>query len=137
MEVSATPRVISVREGKVIPDASWLYVWIDIDAARIVYIGATGFDPELRAHLHLTHEESAIGRVRAEVPNSDSGQFDVLTFSLPAGTVRPEAKRALIAALTAKRLWNSSEQPKDDDPLVAPMAEAVERYLASHTQPAA
>lgn len=137
MEVSATPRVISVREGKIAPAASWLYVWIDIDAAKVAYIGTTGFDPELRAHLHLTHEDPAIGRVRAKVPNAVNGEFDVLAFALPEGTARPAAKRALIAALTAKGLWTAAEEPAETDPLVVPMAEAVEQHLAPHTQPAA
>ncbi|MCR2827081.1 hypothetical protein [Microbacterium sp. zg.Y909] len=95
------PRVIPVRKGHVRPTGSWLYVWIDVNTGAVAYVGGTGFDPELRAHLHLASEDPQLGRVRASVPQYDDRDFDVLAFELPEGIDRRAAKRALIARLSA------------------------------------
>jgi hypothetical protein len=94
-------RVISARHGQVQPSGSWLYVWLDRGEGSVVYVGATSFDPELRAHLHLTSEAPEIGRVRATVPRYDERDFDILAFSLPASLPRSIAKQALSDALGA------------------------------------
>jgi hypothetical protein len=92
-------RVISVRDGRVQPTGSWLYVWIEVGTGAIVYVGGTGFDPELRAYVHVTNEDPQLGRIRATVPQYDQRDFDVLAFKLPDGIDRPAAKQALIARL--------------------------------------
>lgn len=96
----ARPRVLSIRQGAVAPSGSWLYVWVDVADHSIAYVGATGFDPELRAYLHVTSDDPEVGRVRASIPRFDERDFDVLAFALPAVCPRPAAKQALIARLT-------------------------------------
>lgn len=95
----SSPRVVAVRRGHVQPSESWLYVWIDVASGAIAYVGGTGFDPELRAYLHVRSEDPQLGRVRATVPHYDERDFDVLAFALPDGVDRPAAKQALIAHL--------------------------------------
>lgn len=96
---SSPSRVVAVRNGLVQPSGSWLYVWVDVDTGVIAYVGGTGFDPELRAYLHVGSEDPQLGRVRATVPRFDERDFDVLAFELPDGVDRPAAKQALIARL--------------------------------------
>ncbi|WP_341956121.1 hypothetical protein [Microbacterium sp. LWH13-1.2] len=93
------PRVIAVRSGRIRPDRSWLYVWLDTATAEIAHIGGTGFDPELRAYLHLTSDDPTIGRVRATLSRYDERDFDVLAFEVAEGIDRQRAKDALISAL--------------------------------------
>ena len=92
-------RLITVRQGNVRPTGSWLYVWVDTADGSIAHVGATGFDPELRAHLHLTSENPDHGRVRASVPRFQERDFDVLAFKLPANVSRSELKAALVEQL--------------------------------------
>lgn len=89
-------RVISVVAGRVEPSGSWVYVWLDRDQGSVAYVGATGFDPELRAHLHLTSIDPELGRVRAAVPRFDERRFDILAFSLPASVSRHAVKQSLL-----------------------------------------
>ena len=92
-------RLITVRQGSVRPTGSWLYVWVDTADGAIAYVGATGFDPELRAHLHLTSDNPDHGRVRASVPRFQERDFDVLAFKLPDNVSRSEVKAALVGQL--------------------------------------
>jgi hypothetical protein len=92
-------RLIAVRQGNVRPTGSWLYVWVDTADGAIAYVGATGFDPELRTHLHLTSENPDHGRVRASVPRFQERDFDVLAFRLPENVSRSELKAALVEQL--------------------------------------
>lgn len=103
-------RIITVREGRVQPSGSWLYVWIDIDSAEVAYVGATGYDPELRAHLHLESEEPRLGRVRATVHRYAERDFDVLAFALPEGVDRATAKGVLEVRLAG----GDVKEPLDD-----------------------
>ena len=96
---SDAPRVITIRGGRVQPSGSWLYVWIDMRTDEIAYVGSTGFDPELRAHLHVDSEDPALGRVRATVPRFDERDFEVLAFALDPSIDRRAAKDALTARL--------------------------------------
>lgn len=92
-------RLITVRQGNVRPTGSWLYVWVDTADGAIAHIGATGFDPELRAHLHLTSDNPDHGRVRASIPRFQERDFDVLAFKLPDNVSRSEVKAALVGQL--------------------------------------
>ena len=93
------PRVIPVRHGEVTSSGSWLSVWIDTADGAVAYVGATGFDPELRAFLHVTSETPEVGRVRAKITDYALRDFDVMAFPLPADVSRSLAKRMLTAAL--------------------------------------
>ena len=69
-------------------------------------MGATGFEPELRAYLHVMSDDPQVGRVRATVGGYDERDFDVLAFGLDADVDRQAVKRALIT-----RLADAGEYP--------------------------
>ena len=94
-------RLIAVRQGNVLPTGSWLYVWIDIADGSTAYIGSTGFDPELRTHLHLASEDPDHGRVRATVPRYQERDFDILAFKVPGHLSRSDVKVALVEQIAA------------------------------------
>ncbi len=124
-------RVVRVEGGSVRPLGSWVYVWVDVDERAIVYVGGTGFDPELRAHLHVTSEDPDHGRVRATVPHHDERRFDVLAFPVPDHVERAKAKEALLAALSVRGLFVSDVGGTDLPNLTAPMVSAIEQRLRS------
>lgn len=105
------PREIRVRAGSVQPSGSWIYVWIDVVAEAVAYVGGTGFDPELRAYLHLTSDEPDIGRIRASIPGYDERDFDVLAFAVPRDVGRTEVKNALTSALVSGERLAASGSP--------------------------
>lgn len=123
----ASPRVIHVRQGLVEPSGSWLYVWIDVNSHSVEYVGGTGFDPELRTHLHLTSDEPEVGRVRARVRDVAERDFDVLAFELPETVSRSSAKEALTERLTGSGAMSSDGSCVNT--AVNPIAESVENYL--------
>lgn len=105
------PREIRVRAGSVQPLGSWIYVWIDVVAEAVAYVGGTGFDPELRAYLHLTSDEPDGGRIRASIPGYDERDFDVLAFAVPRDVGRTEVKNALTSALVSGERLAASGSP--------------------------
>lgn len=129
-------RVISVRQGTVRPRGSWLYVWVDTADGAVAYVGATGFDPELRAHLHLMSDNPDHGRVRASVPHYQERDFDVLAFSLPDGVKRPDVKSALVEHLAALSRSATEGGEADKFPnVIGPIIEALENYRSQLQQP--
>lgn len=127
-----TPRVISVRQGRVHPSGSWLYVWLDVSTGAIASVGGTRFDPELRVYLHVMSDDPEVGRVRAAVPRYDKRDFDVLAFELPEGVDRAVAKEALAASLAG-----IGEDPVvgteggDVHEIIGPIVEAIASYRGS------
>ena len=131
----STPRVIAVRRGLVQPSGSWLYVWLDVDSGDVAYVGGTGFDPELRAYLHVGSDDPELGRVRAAVPHYDERDFDVLAFALPDGVDRSAAKQALIARLVeAGGVADDSGSAADLDEITAPILQEIDRHRRSASQ---
>lgn len=129
---STQPRVIRIESGVVRPSGSWIYVWIDVDQGSVAYVGATGFDPELRAHIHLTSEDPDLGRVRATVPQYSERTFDVLAFRLPPDVDRSAAKAALLTELNARNLFESDARSGDIAAFISPIADAIEqRFLVT------
>ncbi|MDL9980170.1 hypothetical protein [Microbacterium candidum] len=128
---AAKARIIQVRQGEVRPTGSWLYVWVDAADGSVAYVGGTGFDPELRAYLHLRSEDPEVGRVRATVPGFDERDFDVLAFRIPDDVSRPAAKHALAARLVMPgRPQDAAASSVDAMPTVVdPIVECVEAYL--------
>lgn len=128
--MAAAPRIVRVRQGEVRPSGSWLYVWIDVHEASVAYVGGTGYDPELRAYLHLTSEDVSFGRVRASVPRYRERDFDVLAVALPEGVSRPDAKRALVAALAAAGLAEGDEAADRMPSVTDSIIESIGHHLA-------
>lgn len=130
------PRVISVRRGQVQPSGSWLYVWVDASTAVISYVGATGFDPELRAYVHVTSDDPALGRVRAGVADYDQRDFDVLAFELPDSVDRAAARKLLAEALIPSPDVSAAvaEAPGLHE-ILAPIIAAIENYRAGIPAP--
>lgn len=128
----STPRVIAVRKGRVQPGGSWLYVWIDAHTGAIVHVGGTGFDPELRAYLHVTSEDPQLGHVRASVPHFDERDFNVLAFALPDGVDRAAAKEALLARLTEDSGHAGGSRAANDlRGVIGPMVQALDAHRIS------
>lgn len=124
------PRVIRIESGVVRPSGSWIYVWIDVDDGSVAYVGATGFDPELRSHIHLTSEHPNLGRVRATVPRYKERTSDVLAFALPSDIDRSAAKAALLTELSARNLLESDARSADIAAfIISPIADAIEQRV--------
>ncbi|MGA1828927.1 hypothetical protein [Microbacterium sp.] len=126
---STQPRVIRIESGVVRPSGSWIYVWIDVDEGSVACVGATGFDPELRAHIHLTSEDPDLGRVRATVPRYNERTFDVLAFGLPSDIDRSAAKAALLTELNARDLLESDARSVDIAAFISRIADAIEQRV--------
>lgn len=126
---SVQPRIVPVRRGGIQPSGSWLYVWVDVADGQIAYVGGTGFDPELRAYLHLTSDNPEHGRVRGTVPDYRERDFDVLVFALPSDVSRAQAKSALIARLTRLGLITGDGAASDTLPAITePIVDALEQH---------
>jgi hypothetical protein len=67
--VDVRPAVLHVRNGEIVEDGSWVYLWLRPDhRQRVIYVGATGLPPAVRTWLHLHHEDPEIGRVASGYP---------------------------------------------------------------------
>lgn len=141
MDRDVEQRVIAVRRGRVAPTGSWLYAWVDLAKRSVVHVGGTGFDPELRAHIHLTDDDPALGRVKAHIPTAVDGDFDVLAFRLPPEVERSAAKVALTYALHDANLTTGIRPtvaaPLDDElneditvEVIDEIVRSVRRHLA-------
>lgn len=126
---TAHARIVRVEAGTVRPQGSWVYVWIDVDEHAIVYVGATAYDPELRAHIHLTNDDPDVGRVRAMIPRYDERTFDVLAFALPASVERSEVKASLLGGLRTRGLFDSDTEDAEISGLTAPILDAIEEHV--------
>ncbi len=125
------PRVIAVRHGAIEPTGSWLYVWLDIVQQAVAYVGATGYDPELRAYLHVTSDDPREGTIRATIPDHTERNFDVLAFALPRSVLRPAAKAALIRELASRGYVASSDDAEPMPDVTTPIVDAVEQHLVA------
>ncbi len=97
-----------------------------------MYVGATGFDPELRAFLHLTSDSPELGRVKATVPHFDERDFDVLAFELNLDCSRPTAKQALESRLSDLGFIepSSSDRPVAMPAVIEPIVDTLRAHIA-------
>jgi len=95
--------VLRVRDGELADAGSWVYVWID-EAALVVYVGATGLDPQTRAWLHLHHDDPEIGRLAARFSRLLTSELDVLAMSVPEAVSRADVRDLLGARLAEEGL---------------------------------
>ncbi|MDL5486535.1 hypothetical protein [Microbacterium wangruii] len=120
-------RILTIRQGGVQPTGSWLYIWVDTRTGEVAYVGATGFDPELRAHLHLESDDPQLARVRATVPEYAHRDFDVLAWVIPEGVDRRAAKENLISRLSGGA--EAAEEPGDVTDSIVQSLEDYRRRL--------
>lgn len=95
-------QIIHVENRQVVPNESWVYVWIRDETNAIVYVGATGVAPALRSWLHLNHEEPDVGRIAKryqEVGGNPSERFTVIAFPVDQTIDRHRVKQYLESAL--------------------------------------
>jgi hypothetical protein len=95
--------VLRVRDGELAHAGSWVYVWID-EAALVVYVGATGLDPQTRVWLHLHHDDAEIGRMAARFSRLPTSELDVLAMSVPEAVSRADVRDLLGARLAEEGL---------------------------------
>jgi hypothetical protein len=124
--------VVRVREGEVVDTGNWVYTWIDAHGG-VVYVGATGLDPETRVWLHLHDADPEVGRMAALVDGASTDALDVLAMRVP-----DEISRADVRDVLGKRLADEgllADGAVTDHPQLvleaAPEAvELAERYVA-------
>ncbi|WP_165310695.1 hypothetical protein [Microbacterium protaetiae] len=120
------------------PGGSWLYVWLDVETREIAYVGATGFDPELRAYLHVTSEDPQLGWVRATVPQYDERTLDVLAFELPDGVDQAAANQVLITCLADVGEYTGvSGAASDLRNAIGPVLQALDNHRGMASQESA
>jgi hypothetical protein len=95
--------VLRVRDGELADAGNWVYVWID-ETALVVYVGATGLDPQTRVWLHLNHDDPEIGRMAARFPRLPTSELDVLAMSVPEEVSRADVRDVLGARLAEEGL---------------------------------
>jgi hypothetical protein len=103
MSESRGTQIIHIEKREVVPNGSWVYVWVRDETHAIVYVGATGVEPALRSWLHLNHEDSDIGRIAKKYPRVGgdlSEHFTVIAFPVDQTIDRQDVKRYLEGALS-------------------------------------
>ena len=95
--------VLRVRDAELADAGSWVYAWID-EAALVVYVGATGLDPQTRVWLHLHHDDPEIGRMAARFSRWPTSELDVLAMSVPEKVSRADVRDVLGARLAEEGL---------------------------------
>lgn len=118
--------VLNIRDGEIVNVGSWVYAWLLVSGDRpVVYVGATGLHPAVRAWLHLHHEDPEVGRVIARFPAAATDPLDMLALRLPDHLSRPDTKAALIAVLAEDQLLSDHYVGDPPAPITAP-AECVD-----------
>jgi hypothetical protein len=119
--------ILHIRGGEVANVGSWVYAWLHAGGdRRVIYVGATGLHPAVRAWLHLHHEDPEVGRVIARFPAAATDPLDMLALRLPDHSSRPDTKAALIALLAEEQLLSEHYVGDPPVPITAP-AECVQQ----------
>ena len=88
---------IGVIDGEVAGDESWVYLWLK--GKEILYVGATRLPLGARTWLHLTDDDPAVGKIRAQYPEATRGRVTVHGWRLPDSVDRVAVRDALAAHL--------------------------------------
>lgn len=91
--------IISVHDGEIQNAGSWLYAWRLVGRTEVVYVGGTGLPPDVRAWLHLHHDDPSVARIAHRYPAAATEPMEVIAFRLPESVHRSEAKAELIRQL--------------------------------------
>jgi hypothetical protein len=126
--------VIHVRDGEIADAGSWVYTWLRVGGdRRVVYVGATGLQPETRAWLHLHDPNPDVGRIAARYPMVAEERLEVFAIRLPEGISRQETKLALTAGLAEAELLSEryvGDSPIDIAATGPDVAQHVERLVS-------
>jgi len=99
------PIVMHVRDGELVEEGSWVYVWLrPANERRVIYVGGTGLAPATRVWLHLHHDDPEIGRIKSAYPAAAGDlaeALDVHAFRMPDGVPRRAVGDAVIRRLAA------------------------------------
>jgi hypothetical protein len=124
---------IHVRDGEIADVGSWAYAWLPVAGdRRVVYVGATGLQPDTRAWLHLHDPDPDIGRIAARYPAAGDEPLDVVAVRVPEDVSRQEAKSILTARLAEEGLLSEryvGDPPGDAVAVASSGAKQVERIL--------
>jgi hypothetical protein len=132
--VDLQPIVLHVRDGELIEDSSWVYVWLrPVGERRVVYVGGTGLAPATRVWLHLHHDDPEKGRVKSAYPAAGgelAEALDVHAFRMPDAVPRRAVRDAVIRRLAAAgelslHYCGFPAVEADESPEVATAASAV------------
>jgi hypothetical protein len=103
--VDRRPAVLHVRDGELVEEGSWVYVWLrPAGERRVIYVGGTGLPPAARTWLHLHHEDPEIARIAARYPAAGGDlnePLEVRALPVPNGVPRGAVRDVLIARLAA------------------------------------
>ena len=117
--------VVHVRDGEPVDTGSWVYAWID-GAGKVVYVGATGLDPQTRVWLHLHDPDPEVGRIAARFDRLSSAELDVLAMSVPPEISRADVRDALGARLADERQLADDAITDHLQLVLAPAREALD-----------
>lgn len=122
------PVVLQVRGGELSGDGSWAYAWLRMRTGRVLYVGATGLHPELRAWLHLHDPEPGVGRIARRYPAWREQDLEVVAFPVPPSVPRQVVKHVLIQRLQGLELLDDDYVGEPADGRAAPhdVSELVE-----------
>jgi hypothetical protein len=124
--------VVRVRDGEVVDTGNWVYAWVDA-AGGVLYVGATGSDPETRVWLHLHDPDPEVRGMRARFADATTAPLDVLAMRVPEEISRADVRDVLGARLADEGLLAEDAITDDLQLVLDPAPEAVEladRYIA-------
>ena len=96
----------------------------------MIYVGATGLPPAVRAWLHLHDPDPGVGRVRAALTRLGSqlpASVEVIAFAVPTGVERSQVRDALASAVCT--LGYRSEHYIGDEPKAVPAVTKVDTLV--------
>lgn len=125
--------VLHIRAGEIADSGSWIYAWRRVAGdRRVIYVGATGLPPAVRAWLHLHDADPDVGRVAARYPAAADEPLDVVGVRVPDGSARQELKAVAVARLAEAGLLSADyvgdapvEPPEIDPPGSSAIGELV------------
>ena len=126
---------LHVRGGEISDARSWVYAWLRVDDDRpVIYVGATGLQPGIRAWLHLHDPDPDIGRVAARYPAALNEPLEVVAVQVPDGVSRSDTKTVAIARLAEAGLlcehYVGDTPVADLTTVAAAAARPIERLVA-------
>ena len=103
--------VLSVRDRDVVPEESWVYIWIRALTKSVIYVGATGLHPSLRTWLHLNHANPEVGRVTKRFTDAGGDiteEFFVVGYAIPPHSSRADVRDAVVVALSSTSVLDAN-----------------------------